>query len=274
MLYFSTFTISAAALWIVVLGLKFYVIAKRKRLLKGQLSGLRLSSELKKLLVNIQQHRGRVVTFSRGDASFRPKILGAQRAVNDTIGSLVQLSAGNPDAARALNEIIGEWKRLEQAVWGLSTENGFVEHSRLIDKILNVIGTVAEQNQLRSYRGCSAEYVNITWRLVPAMAEALGRARAVGSGIAATGRAKALDRIRLGFLIQKIKASVQQVEKRIQKEGGHDSALKTVHLHPAGTEPVSRTDGDPAVFCRGARGWGRRIFRSGDPHDQFGLHAV
>ncbi|MGR9044268.1 MAG: nitrate- and nitrite sensing domain-containing protein [Gammaproteobacteria bacterium] len=195
--------------------LKAYVAQWRKKALQQQLFSIRLSSGLKMLLVNIQQHRGMVMTYLKGDTSFKDKIMNLQQEIERIFGSMERLSDQNSTYRDELNRIEDEWRDLQRDVFALSSSRGFKEHSRLIERILNFLTHVAEQNQLRADNSYAVEYVNIIWQLIPITAEALGKARAVGSGIAAASESKALDRIQLGFLINKIRNAMQRVEFQI-----------------------------------------------------------
>lgn len=214
------------ACFLLMLCVKAWVAKRCKQALQSQLLSLRLSSELKELLVKIQQHRGMVMTYLKGDASFKDKILNIQKEIDCTLGSLGRLGDRNPAFNKALNQIDDDWRRLQQNVFALPSATGFKEHSRLIERILNFLTHVAEQNQLKTNSSFAVEYVNIIWQLIPVTAEALGKVRAVGSGIAAASGSKALDRIQLGFLINKISLSMQRVESQINNASDNENELK------------------------------------------------
>lgn len=217
---------SVALLFMFALCMKTIVLRKQKKILQKQLKSIRFGSGLKALLFKVQQHRGMVNALLKGDNTFKTKITVTQREIEHDLTELRKYIDANAVHMSKLDQIKTDWLRLQQDVFSMPVEHSFTEHSRLIEIILNFIITVAEQNQLLADNCYETEYINIIWHLIPVTTEALGKARAVGSGIAASGKSQAVDRIKLGFLISKIRLAMQQVQKQLNKVSTADGELK------------------------------------------------
>ncbi len=209
----------------ILVWLKLRDANSRKRTLQRQLAALRLNSGLKNLLMNVQRHRGMVNALLKGDESFKTKATALQSDIQTNLSALYRMSKAEALYPSEINRITIAWGDLKEQALAMPVEKSFSEHVHLIEDILALLITVAEQNQLYANKVYSVAYVDILWRLVPTTAEAVGRARAVGSGIAAAGEILTLDRIRLGFLINKIKTSMREVGERIDQAIDADRRL-------------------------------------------------
>jgi hypothetical protein len=75
---------------------------------------------------------------------------------------------------------------------------------------------------------------------LPDTAEAIGQARAIGTGVAAAGHCRITDRIKLGFLITRIRQAVERVEAGMGNakiamvaDNSFQLASAAVHVHIA-----------------------------------------
>ncbi|MGR9116869.1 MAG: nitrate- and nitrite sensing domain-containing protein [Gammaproteobacteria bacterium] len=227
----ALFTVLTAFL---LLWLNFFESKRRKQSLQTQLLSLRLCAAVKDLLVKVQQHRGMVMTYLKGDTAFQDKILTLQKDIDRSLRSMDRLINANSAYSEELNPITNAWRVLRQDVFTFSGDRCYAEHNRLIDQILNFLATTAEQNQLKAGNRFSTEYVHVIWHLIPTTAEALGRARAIGSGIAAANGSRALDRIQLGFLINKITFAMERVTLQLDKITDTENEIRRLfsQLHP------------------------------------------
>lgn len=194
--------------------------------LRGQLHGIAITGALKKLLTQIQQHRGMVSAYLNGDQSFKYKI----PALQADIGRQLELIAGqlkhSPPHIPAFSGIDGGWRRLYPSMPNLTKEESFEQHCLLIGSILNLIGDIAEHSQLHRESICPFGLIEILWHLLPDTAEAIGQARAIGTGIAAAGHCQIIERIKLGYLVTRIRQTSVRVENGM---AGTQTALAANH---------------------------------------------
>jgi len=188
---------------------------QQKGLFSRQLANLSTGSSLRNLLEKIQRHRGMVNLYLKGDQSFKPKIIMLQEEINQQLNMLKKEVENTASYSDKLNEINSGFDSLQAGSFTMSSEECIAGHGALIQSLLVFMVVVAEQNQLVRDNNFSNKYINIIWRLIPITAESLGKARALGSGVAAVGRSSALERVKLGFLVNKIRISISLVLKQI-----------------------------------------------------------
>jgi len=199
-------------------------IARKKGLLK-QMESLNANSALKTLVDNLQQHRGMLNATLSGDKSFAVKITQTQKVINTTLRTLSQsLESGvlNTNLGH-LNKIQQSWQNLYPNALSLSKDKSLQKHTAIIQSTLFLMTNIAEENQLVENNCFPMELVDIIWHQIPNTAEALGKTRAAGSGIAATGICGAIEQIKVGFLIKHIYDTTAIVEERLNKLQ-HDSS--------------------------------------------------
>ena len=199
-------------------------IARKKGLLK-QMESLNANSALKTLVDNLQQHRGMLNATLSGDKSFAVKITQTQKVINTTLRTLSQsLESGvlNTNLGH-LNKIQQSWQNLYPNALSLSKDKSLQKHTAIIQSTLFLMTNIAEENQLVENNCFPMELVDIIWHQIPNTAEALGKTRAAGSGISATGICGAIEQIKVGFLIKHIYDTTAIVEERLNKLQ-HDSS--------------------------------------------------
>ena len=188
---------------------------QQKGLFNRQLANLSTGSRLRSLLEKIQQHRGMVNLYLKGDQSFKPKIITLQEEINQQFNRLKKEVENTASYLDKLNEISSGFDSLQAGSFTMSSEECIAGHEALIQSLLIFMLVVAEQNQLVRDNNFSNKYINIIWRLIPITAESLGKVRALGSGVAALGYSSALERVKLGFLVNKIRMSINLILKQI-----------------------------------------------------------
>lgn len=201
--------------------------------LNSQLQLIAINHELKALLGNIQQHRGMVSGYLNGDSSFKYKISALQAEINrqtEQIAVDLRTSAFHLSGFEAIQNL---WRQLYPSVLHGTREQCFDGHCRLISNILNLIRDIAEHSQLHRDSGCPFSVVEIVWHLLPDTAEAIGQSRAIGTGIAAAGRSLSTERIKLGFLVMRIRETLARLERGIARTPGSKTWAALRHSHGA-----------------------------------------
>lgn len=199
--------------------------------LNSQLQLIAINHELKALLGNIQQHRGMVSGHLNGDSSFKYKISALQAEINRQTAQIagdLHASAFHSSGFEAIQSL---WRQLYPSVLHGTREQSFDSHCRLISTILNLIRDIAEHSQLHRDSGCPFSVVEIIWHLLPDTAEAIGQSRAIGTGMAAAGRSLSTERIKLGFLVMRIRQTLARLEHGIARTSGSHAwaALRRSH---------------------------------------------
>lgn len=199
--------------------------------LDSQLLHITINQELKELLGNIQQHRGMVSGYLNGDVSFKYKISALQAEINRQTAQIarhLQSSAFNHAGFEAIQNL---WQQLYPSVLAGSRGQSFDSHCLLIGTVLNLIRDIAEHSQLHRDSGCPFSFVEIVWHLLPDTAEAIGQTRAIGTGIAAAGRSLSTERIKLGFLVMRIRKTLTRLELGLSRTFSVMDGNELQHTH-------------------------------------------
>jgi len=193
-------------------------IAKKTSLLIQQES-LSVNSTLKILLNNLQQHRGMLNATLSGDDSFTEKIKQTQQLINSTLSALEKTLNQTVLSSNLvqLNSIQKSWKNLYPTVLSLSKQESLKKHTVIVQSTLFLMANIAEENNLLKNNCYPVVLVDIIWHRIPNAAEVLGKMRAAGSGIAATGTCGAIEQIKVAFLIKHINDTIAIVENGLNK---------------------------------------------------------
>ncbi|MBD9360319.1 nitrate- and nitrite sensing domain-containing protein [Methylomonas fluvii] len=257
--------------------------------LRGQLHCLEITGALKNLLTQIQQHRGMVSAYLNGDLSFKYKITVLQSDIDRQLDQLSGQFKRSPESLQSFVEIRDAWKQLQPSVLHLTKEASFERHCLLAGTILNLIRDIAEHSQLHQESICPFSFIEILWHLLPDTAEAIGQARAIGTGMAAAGRCRITDRIKLGFLITRIRQAIERVEAGMGNanismvaDNSFQQASAAVHVHITGfishieqkLLTVDKPAIDPTTFFDTATGTLNSIFALYDQGEVITNHAL
>lgn len=179
----------------------------RRELRTRQLHGLQLIRLLKDLMGLVQVHRGLASLVLNGDAAKATELAARQQRIAAALGALQRHPAAALLTPARLARIQDYWGDIERGVHGFSPEQSFDQHSQLIRQILFLIGDTADHARLQELPGQDGLGATL-WGELPAAAEAIGQARAVGAGVAAAGRCDSVARIKLRYLHQRLDAAL------------------------------------------------------------------
>ncbi len=211
--------------WIILLTL-FAVIAwlaystnskSQQDCLSVRLEGIRINRIVKQLLVNVQQHRGMMNAFLNGDKSFGVKIEQKKIDIENNLAALESLFK----PALMLKERWGAtrsmWQSLHKEVHSMAAEDSIRHHSELIRVIIYLMGDVAERTQITGAHSADTALASALWHKLPMAAEGLGQARALGAGAAAKGYCSGVTRIRLHFLEERVRETIEWVNDDLSR---------------------------------------------------------
>jgi hypothetical protein len=186
--------------------------------------------QLLALVVNLQQHRGMSSAWLSGDASFLPRLRQKQQQIEALFPPLMQ--AARCEAERHVPCFVGNdvalfafrWRNLVDTLDGKSAEQSIAEHSHMIALVLDWLSALGEARiePLAAEVGEIGRARNFAYRL-PALAESLGQARAIGTGVAARRGCSPVARVRLMFLVGRAEALLEQA---MQANDGGEAAKR------------------------------------------------
>lgn len=151
--------------------------------------GVEYNLPLRKLLENMQQHRGMAGGFLSGDASFKEQILSKQNQLDENIKAVDAMD----QKYGAFLKTSDKWKMLKTKaqdlkarIWSLNTQTSYNDHTTLIADILSMITFVGETSNLMFDPQIDSFYLmDATISKLPALSEDLGQLRALGTGVGA-----------------------------------------------------------------------------------------
>lgn len=177
-----------------------------------KLAALRINQHLKDLMSQVQQHRGLVSLFLNGNQDALARSRAKKQQVEQALGELAKLNDAELMTPSRWQRIQAHWQTLDREALQASADWSFEHHSELIRQILFLIGDVAEHAQLSAIDPERQHRLDALWSKLPATAEAIGQARAVGAGVAAAGHCSSVSRIKLRYLQQQVQDALSELQ--------------------------------------------------------------
>lgn len=166
--------------------------------------GIEYIKLLRSLLTYVQQHRGLTTGFINGNSSAKADIENLAikiRRVIDEVDNAGEWMHGNVK----WSSLLDHWSRLGMTYLQGDTDKNFKQHNILIANLLYLIDDVADVHHLSKITG---DAMDTDWRYLLSIAEYIGQARALGTGVAAKGECSSVLRVQLNHLRNKISSSV------------------------------------------------------------------
>ncbi|WP_331345690.1 nitrate- and nitrite sensing domain-containing protein [Cellvibrio sp. UBA7661] len=159
---------------------------------------------LRSLLTRIQQHRGLTTGFINGNHAAQQNIATLSVQINQIIAELDAAGDWMKDNVK-WSSLVDHWSRLSSIYIQGDADKNFKQHNMLIANLLYLIDDIADAHHLSKLTG---EASDTDWRYLLSIAEYIGQARALGTGVAAKGECSSVLRIQLNHLRNKIASSV------------------------------------------------------------------
>ncbi|WP_143869729.1 nitrate- and nitrite sensing domain-containing protein [Catenovulum sediminis] len=194
--------LSIGAGLIIVFVLAYFILRQKKKVLNEQKKGIQLIVQVKELVTNLQKHRGWCSAYLRGDHSVILDIQNLQKEIKR-----ISMQLEHQNNVNKFERWFGyseHWSRLSKATLTLSSENSFKQHTQLIGNMLYLLEDIAESHFLTADVLREFPSISLLWRELLQVAECVGQSRALGTGVATVKVCSRVEKIRLGFLRQKI----------------------------------------------------------------------
>lgn len=169
------------------------------------------------LLRAMQQHRGLSSGWLAGERQFEGRMLARRHEAERELIALAEIAHAELAKPRPcftphdVSLFRFRWKALVDELSGLSIEQSIARHSQLISHALDWLAALGEARiELPVADQVEADSVRNYANRLPLLAEYLGQARAVGSGVAARGSCTPVARVRLMFLTSRSEALLKQ----------------------------------------------------------------
>ena len=181
------------------------------------------------LLQHLQQHRGAASTFLKGDASFRDVMSQKQEAIAQDIAAIDKFDAqyGELFGVSSLwADLKSNWSTLQADVETLSAAESLARHTGLIRDLLDFRMHVADASGLTLDPDVDSYYLIVAAiTTYPEVTEAIGQARAVGSGALTAGDLDVNGRVKLESLSALATSYTATAQSGLDRALEHNPAL-------------------------------------------------
>ena len=173
-----------------------------------QSEGIALICQLRLLLELAQKHRGMTTGVLNGDNALKSDVSGLQSKLHELFGGLKSLEQ------KLLNtdyweDIVSQWENISAHYETCSTSANFEVHVKWIKNILYLIEDIAETHDLLRIKKLAKYRGDFLWRDWLQSIEYMGQARALGTGVAASGTFSSVDKIRARYLHDRLDKAMQ-----------------------------------------------------------------
>ena len=211
-------------------GFMVFIFKNRKQLRsEKQLRGLRWLANLRVVMAHIQQHRGMTHGYLNGNYEAAKEIESLQKRVSQNFAEISAIDNAIED-----NEfwqgITQHWARLAGRYKYIDRENNLMQHNQLIKNILCFIDELAQECDLLSLKNQHNKPLHLYWRDLLAAVEFIGRARAIGTGVAAAGACDQLSRTRLHHLCQQIEEHTNRLWSEMELDESGSVEIKRLMI--------------------------------------------
>lgn len=193
------------------------------------------------LLRDLQQHRGMSSAHLSGDARFAPRLAQKRREIGADIAALESASMQEMQRAHPcftlddVSSFRARWSALTEGRNDVGVEHNIAQHGELIARALDWLAHFGEARVVLAIDNLVAAGVarNFCQRL-PALAETLGQARALGMRAAVSGTCKPVSRVRLMFLATRGESLLAQAlsigEPMLQSEAANAAVTQMIRV--------------------------------------------
>lgn len=166
--------------------------------------GIEYIKLLRSLLTYVQQHRGLTTGFVNGNLAAKSEIEVLSARIKQLMDDINEADSWIANNVK-WSSLVDHWARLGLIYLQGDADKNFKQHNILIANLLYLIDDVADEHHLSKLTG---DAMDTDWRYLLSIAEYIGQARALGTGVAARGECSSVLRIQLNHLRNKIASSV------------------------------------------------------------------
>lgn len=168
--------------------------------------GIEYLAPVKKLLRDVQAHRGLANAFLSGDASLKGRLLDAQQAVSndlDAVGSVDREYGQEYKSSEALAALGQRWAELRTKVASLRPDDSFDLHTKFIKEgIMGLQVHIGNESQLIRDPDIDSHWLmDAVVIKIPELTEIMAQTRGIGAGVAARKALSGDERARLTSLM-------------------------------------------------------------------------
>ena len=191
---------------------------------RTELSGLRYSSELRPLVLHLQQHRGLSAIVLNGNEAKKADLSAKAAEIQADIRQISAADAALRDAMKTSET----WNKLQEKIATLTSRTltldgptSFREHTALIGQLKDLLIETADTSGLTLDPDADCHYlISTLTSQIPELLEAMGQLRAKGSAALAKAVLGDTERLQILLLQQRIDQAASVTEKNMRRALG------------------------------------------------------
>ncbi|MFS1705023.1 nitrate- and nitrite sensing domain-containing protein [Alteromonas sp. AMM-1] len=198
---------------LLLIGLIAFQWFRSRRLLKQRLyNALELIGSIKKIISYTQKHRGLTASYLQGNQSVRNELLALKQQISGIADPLKHNDMLKRE--ERWESYQDHWSRLKGNAESLTVASSFQQHTHLIETLLYLLEDVAENIEFGGEQQATPQ-IHFLWHEFPKVIEFIGQARAIGVAVATKGESTQIDKVKLGYLYEKINTLSSQSFDRL-----------------------------------------------------------
>nr|WP_242698669.1 nitrate- and nitrite sensing domain-containing protein [Alteromonas sp. 5E99-2] len=157
---------------------------------------------LHSMIGQMQKHRGLNASFLQGKSEAISAIKSVQHKLEQISRDLERFTILTE--MERWDAYLDHWSRLVRNHQNLSVAESFTQHTALIENALYLLEDLANTTQSLSKIETDSNHVTLLWRELPLLVEFVGQTRAIGMPIVTKQEMNQIDKIKLGYLRDKV----------------------------------------------------------------------
>lgn len=207
-----------------------HTVAEEVTFLEGEVLGIKYLQTTRLPLQHIQQHRGMTAAFLNGASEFKPRILNKRQDIDKFLNQLLQ---AENELGNALNlkgttaPLIQQWQAIKANSMNQDAAITVKHHSKLISDLLALMVKAADNSGITLDPKLDTYYLGASIvSSLPSLMENMGKARALGSSIAAKGQFTSQSFVKLSVLVNNINLYAAQLKSGLAAAVAENDRVK------------------------------------------------
>ena len=192
--------------------------------------GIQYNPPLRELLEDVQQHRGMVNGYLKGETSFKEKIALKESQIEDdirAIDAIDQQLGVTLQTTEQWKTLKKNWQTLKGTALGIRDRDSFEAHTALINEILSLMAHVADTSNLILDPVLDSYYLmDALVNKLPYIIDTTGQVRGLGTGVAAQQRISVDEKAQISLLSGLIKNGNNSLDRGLQVAFQKNPAIK------------------------------------------------
>lgn len=173
--------------------------------------GVQYMASLRPLFEHVAQTRGMTNAYLNGKTELEEKILAKRAVINKELDALIKndrLLGAELKTADKAKAIQAEWNKLADNAFNMKADDAFIAHTAVVEKVLELKSHILETSKLLLDPSLDSNFMASTLsKRIPILAENMGKARGLGTGIIASGSFTPESYLKLVGFIQTIESA-------------------------------------------------------------------